>query len=97
MLQRELTRSYLANNEIQNTKLWHWKVGHLRSDNMKKLMKISTGINLRAENIGTSEEFCEICLKSKHVRTTHTEIQTKTKRCLKLIYTDVCGPIEPAT
>lgn len=97
MLQRELTRSYLANNKQENTKLWHWRLGHLGLHNMKKLMEMSTGMNLRAENIGNSDEFCEICLKSKQVRTPHTETRRRAKRCLELIHTDVCGPIEPAT
>lgn len=97
MLQKELRRSYLANNKTENTKLWHWRLRHLGLDNIKKLLKMSTGINLHTEEMRSSEEPCEICLKSKHLRTPHIEIRRRAERCFELIHTDVCGPIDPNT
>lgn len=90
-------------NEIQNallinkskiTENWHKKLGHLSVGYMKKLLKLSTGINISEKDINEINN-CETCMKSKLTRTPFKEERTKAVRPLEIIHTDICGPIEP--
>ena len=50
----------------------------------------------RLPNMDYEGKFCEECMLSKHVRTLFPKkAQYWTKQPLKLIYTDICGPITP--
>lgn len=72
---------------------WHKKLGHLGAKNMKSLLKLSEGMNFEAEEIEKAVRNCETCLRAKQVRTPFGKERTRATRPLKLIHTDVCGPI----
>ncbi|KMQ86176.1 gag-pol polyprotein [Lasius niger] len=44
---------------------WHKKLGHLGAKNMKRLLKLSEGMNFEAEEIVKAVRNCETCLRAK--------------------------------
>lgn len=80
-----------------NALVWHRKLGHLGSTNMKKLVNISDGMNLTGKDFKILDNICETCLKAKQTRKPFKEERNRASRPLELIHSDVCGPIEPTT
>lgn len=56
---------------------------------MKKLLKISEGMNLTELDIERMEEICEVCMESKQTRTIFEGMRTRANRPMELIHTDV--------
>lgn len=77
---------------VENAELWHRKLGHIGKENLKKLSKMCTGMNL----IGDVKP-CEICLQAKQTRNPFTSKRQRAGRVLELIHSDVSGPIFPST
>lgn len=89
--------SSFLSNKRKDAILWHERLAHLSESNMKKLVQITDGIDLTYKDIDNMGGICDICLKSKHVRTTFDNERTKTNNPLDMIHTDVCGLINPET
>lgn len=76
---------------------WHKKLGHLSKENMKKLIEISSGMNINRKDCDQLNEICEVCMKSKQTRLPFSSERHRAKRPLEILHTDICGPIDPAT
>lgn len=88
-------RSY-AVQKLDSAEKWHKKLGHLSIDGMKILKGMSKGLDFITENL-KNLEVCETCMKAKQLKVPFKENNTKTKQVLKLVHSDVCGPIEIPT
>lgn len=75
--------------------LWHRRLGHLNKSDLLKLInkQMVCGIN----NLNNKDlNFCEPCVEGKQHRLSFSEVtESRTKRPLELIHSDVCGPITP--
>lgn len=87
----------LGDEKIQLVEEWHRKLGHLGKTNMKKLLKLSTGINITEKECENLNKVCEVCMQAKQTRLPFENSRKLASRPLEIIYTDVCGPIEPNT
>lgn len=89
--------AYLAGNQTEKAILWHRRLAHLGVNNMQRLTRLSTGMDLSSTEIKEIDKLCVTCLRSKQTRTPFTEERTRAKRPLEIIHTDLCGPIDPTT
>lgn len=87
----------LLTQENEEILKWHQKLGHLRKENMKKLLTMSEGMKITDKSLNILNDACEVCLKAKQTRIPFGEKRTRAKRPLEIIHTDVCGPIDPPT
>lgn len=53
--------------EQKKLSLWHQKLGHLSSKNIKSLLKNSTGMEL-TDDIKMIENPRDVCLRDKYIR-----------------------------
>lgn len=76
--------------EIGNQNLWHFRLGHLNVNDMKRLMN-QNKLN-GVQKINLSLTFCECCVLSKQTRAPFpTNKNTRSSRILELIHSDVCS------
>lgn len=81
--------------EIGTSNLWHFRLGHLNLNDMKRLMNQSKLNGLNKINSGLS--FCECCVLSKQTRQPFpVNKNTRSTRILELIHSDVCSMTNPA-
>ena len=66
--------------------------GHLGLENVKRLQDHSTGIRLDKTNVST---VCKSCLARKQHQTPSYQLLQRAKKRLKLIHSDVGGPVTP--
>lgn len=73
--------------------LWHFRLGHLNTADMKKLVSFSDGMQM---NVSTAaNEVCEPCVFGKQTRSSFPRNKTpRSKRILELVHTDVWGPLK---
>ena len=71
------------------TYLWHCRLGHIVIKRMKKLHADGLLKSLDYESFDT----CEPCLMSKMTKTPFSETVERANDLLKIIHTDVCGPM----
>ncbi|KYN01654.1 Copia protein [Cyphomyrmex costatus] len=76
---------------------WHKKLGHASIESMKKLLKLSNGMNLKHTDFTQFDKICEVCLKARQTRQPFKEVRRRAQRPLEIIHTDLCGPINPKT
>ncbi|XP_025266851.1 uncharacterized protein LOC105249334 [Camponotus floridanus] len=94
---RESEEKSYAAYRLDSIKIWHKKLGHLSFNGMKILKEISKGMDFIAKDLKEVEATCEICLKAKQTRVPFEKSETKTKRPLELVHSNVCGPVETQT
>jgi hypothetical protein len=75
-------------NLLEQTKLWHQRMGHINPISLKKTLGLQSDIPL---------DECEICIESKLTNQRNKEITPKAKVHLEKVVTDLCGPISPQT
>lgn len=75
----------------------HRKLGHLSVTNMKKLIEISTGLNITKNDCDHIEKTCETCLQAKQTRFPFITTRNRASRPLEILHSDLCGPIDPVT
>ncbi|KAE8684274.1 hypothetical protein F3Y22_tig00111146pilonHSYRG00032 [Hibiscus syriacus] len=76
--------------------LWHLRFGHLNFGGLELLSKKEMVKGL--PHINHPDQLCEGCLVGKQFRKSFPkESETRAKKPLELIYTDVCGPIKPSS
>lgn len=97
VIKEENEESLLTVNKKEEVMFWHRKLGHLGKNNMKKLLTMSTGINITKEQCENIDDICEVCLKSKQTRFPFKTVRTRASRPLEIVHTDLCGPIDPET
>ena len=73
--------------------LWHARLGHLGHQNVKKLVKLSKGIDLTKTVV--NKEPCEPCAVMTARNASHKSHIRPGKRPLDLVHSDLCGPITP--
>ena len=83
-----------ASVAIDNNDLWHQRLGHLNSQQLRKMVQQNqvSGIKLFPRS---SEPLCEGCVVGKMQRKPFKSVDHKqsTKK-LELVHSDVCGPIQ---
>lgn len=73
--------------------LWHFRLGHLNTGDMKKLVNFSDGMRVNVSN--ESHIVCESCVFGKQTRSSFpVNKRARSSRVLELIHTDVCGPMK---
>ena len=73
--------------------LWHRRLAHINYKSLPHVSKVVTGLpDLKIDHEGV----CKGCAKEKDINNPFSKSDTKTKGILKLIHSDVCGPI-PST
>lgn len=85
-----------GNLNDSSQQLWHFRLGHLNTADMKKMISNDMVIGLDKVNMNESEKFCESCVYGKQTRLPfpkRTEARSNGK--LELIHSDVAGPITP--
>ncbi|KAE8697001.1 hypothetical protein F3Y22_tig00110637pilonHSYRG00668 [Hibiscus syriacus] len=76
--------------------LWHLRFGHLNFGGLELLSKKKMVKGL--PRINHPGQLCEGCLVGKQFRKSFPkESETRAKKPLELIHTDVCGPIKPSS
>ncbi|KAE8721075.1 hypothetical protein F3Y22_tig00016885pilonHSYRG00007 [Hibiscus syriacus] len=76
--------------------LWHLRFGHLNFGGLEMLSKKEMVKGL--PRINHPDQLCEGCLVGKQFRKSFPkESETKAKKQLELIHTDVCEPIKPSS
>lgn len=96
-LNKNNTDSAFLASKVENAYEWHEKLGHLSCNNIKKLIKISDGLNVNEKELLAITDKCEICIKSKQVRNSFGDERTAASRPLEIIHSDLCGFIQPET
>ena len=82
--------------ESSNLQLWHQRLGHLNTDSIKKLAKISVGLHLDDPNKDLG--ICETCAIGKITRSSFPKGKaTRASELLGIIHSDVCGPMQTTT
>ncbi|KAE8735550.1 Beta-galactosidase 8 isoform 1 [Hibiscus syriacus] len=75
--------------------LWHLRFGHLNFGGLELLSKKEM---VKLPHINQPDQLCEGCLVGKQFRKSFPkESETRAKKPLELIHTDVCGPIKPSS
>lgn len=79
-------------NEVSGgTELWHRRLGHLNTQDLKSLEKAGTGVRLTAKTVDN----CDACAMGKQHRTPFTNsTPTRADSLLALVHSDVCGPMQ---
>ncbi|KAE8657590.1 hypothetical protein F3Y22_tig00116989pilonHSYRG00496 [Hibiscus syriacus] len=76
--------------------LWHIRFGHLNFGGLELLSKKKMVKGL--PRINHPDHHCKGCLAGKQFRKSFPkELETRAKKPLELIHTDVCGPIKPSS
>lgn len=84
---------YLATITILEEWMWHYRLGHLNFKDPKDLQKnrMVTGLT----SIDIPVEICEECVQAKqHKGKFSKDANRRTKNHLKMVYSDVCGPMQ---
>lgn len=73
--------------------LWHFRLGHLNTADIKKLVNFADGIRVNVSN--EANEVCEPCVFGKQTRSSFPRNKTpRSNRILELVHTDVWGPLK---
>lgn len=76
-------------NSMQNS--WHFRLGHLNVNDMKKLVDRKMAHGLDKLKVDTHNKFCESCILGKQARLPFPpKNEARSNRILQLIHTDVC-------
>lgn len=76
-------------NSMQNS--WHFRLGHLNVNDMKKLVDRKMAHGLDKLKVDTHNKFCESCVLGKQaILPFPPKNEVRSNRILQLIHTDVC-------
>ncbi|XP_057802878.1 uncharacterized protein LOC131018175 [Salvia miltiorrhiza] len=101
--QRSSDNCYLVDDpkcnkaQIDESMLWHQKLGHTNFKNLDRLSKLEAVRGL-PKITQKEKEVCESCQKGKQIHATHRATQQAeqhfgTTRCFELIHMDLVGPV----
>lgn len=94
--EKKIEESLIAET-TQKAVEWHRKLGHLSIKNIKKLIDMSTGINLNKVDLDQLNSICDVCMQAKQTRLPFGNNRYRATRPLEILHTDICGPIDPMT
>lgn len=83
-------RCYL--NKVDESWLWHRRLGHLHFDNLVKINKKNAVRNLSKIN-KPPNAVCEHCQQGKQTQAKFKSKEHSSTKPLELIHTDLCGPM----
>lgn len=72
--------------------LWHRRLGHVSTDNLKKLVKCVDGVDA---DVKVCTDLCEVCVAGKQTSVKNTQPRVKTTRPLERVHSDLTGPVAP--
>lgn len=75
-------------------RIWHARLGHIGTQNLRKLANQGTGINLKKV---PDNHFCEPCALGKQHRHPHTSPIKPGKLPMELVHSDIMGPIQSSS
>ena len=87
-------KAYISTStQIDQTLLWHYRLGHLHPKVMKtcQIHKLGEGIPPKPF---TFLSLCEACIYGKQTRQKFPHSDRKTTRKLELIHLELCGPFQ---
>ena len=71
--------------------LWHQRLAHVNLRQLRQQVESSKGVDIRSQD---KLSFCEACVQGKSHRQPHYPLKAgRSKEKLKLVHTDVCGPM----
>lgn len=75
---------------MNNSSLWHRRLGHLNQQYMSKLTTMVDGM---PQQFGVTAD-CVACVQGKHTRSSFHCSSSRAQNPLDLVHSDVCGPVE---
>ena len=77
-------------NNDSATYLWHCHLGHI---GVKRMKKLHAGALLESLDYESLDDACEPCLMGKTTKTPFSGTMERATDLLKIIHTDICGPM----
>jgi hypothetical protein len=78
---------------VEESWIWHKRLGHLNTDSMQKMQQKKLVIGL--PTLTNMDAVCEACVMGKHKREKFPkEGSWRASKPLELIHTDLCGPMQ---
>lgn len=74
-----------------DVKTWHEILGHCNYDDVQKLQGVVKGMEIKGSAV--KPVFCEVCTQAKFTQTRNREPDSKAKKPLELVHTDLAGPM----
>jgi GAG-pre-integrase domain len=78
----DISNKILLANNVEDNKLWHWRLGHASENVLHKLIPL--------KNFNNSD--CDTCRFSKQTRLSFPLLNSKTSKSFELVHSDVWGP-----
>jgi hypothetical protein len=78
-------------NSVDESWLWHIRLGHINFDNLVKVNNLGAVRNL-PKIIKPSNAMCRHCQLGKQTRIRFKAKEYTTSKLLELVHTDLCGP-----
>lgn len=72
---------------------WHRRLGHVNSNYLNQMSEAVEGLNL-VEKVNITKSTCSTCCEGKQSRLPFKHVGTRADDVLKVIHTDICGPME---
>ena len=77
--------------------LWHRRLGHINAQSFKKLAE-EKGTGMVVKDTEFSVSNCDTCAPAKSKQQNHPKVaRIEVTQPLELVYTDLSGPISPAS
>ena len=93
----ELPREYANVGETSIVMLWHRRLGHNNAQSVKQLAE-EKGTGLVVKDTDFSVSNCVICALAEIKEQNHPKVtRTEFTQPLELVYTDLSGPVSPAS
>lgn len=73
--------------------LWHRRLAHLNSQDMKKMRNIVDGLSYE-QNFDITKSQCTTCCEGKQARLPFSHVGERSTELLQRVHTDICGPME---
>ena len=71
---------------------WHEILGHCNYEDVQKLQGVVKGMEIKG-SAARPNQLCEVCTQGKFTQTRNREPDTKAKKPLELVHTDLAGPM----
>ncbi|XP_074114256.1 uncharacterized protein LOC141537269 isoform X2 [Cotesia typhae] len=94
-ISNSLEQGTTDSSKINESMLWHLRLGHASLNYLKKLQKVYN--KLEKVKFDDSILDCEICIMSKMQKLPFKETRQRASRQLQIIHTDTMGPIKPTS
>ena len=87
-----------SSESFSEERLWHMRLGHLGSQNLKKLKEKEMVNGFRVKgSFNAMKSICEGCMKGRQGREVFPQAEHRGRDLLELVHSDVCGPITPSS